>query len=136
MIAERTQSQQEQDRSAEPLLIQRVLAGEVNVFHDLIRPYEHGAFIVAYSILRNRDDAEEVVQQAMLNIFAPDQLAEADKFKAWAMRVVENESKMYRRKRREHLYETIEEMGDIAEDDKPIRPRQFADWRDLPSDVS
>jgi RNA polymerase sigma-70 factor (ECF subfamily) len=136
MIAEQTQSQEGQHRSAEPLLIRRILAGEVNVFHDLIRPYERGAFIVAYSILRNRDDAEEVVQQAMLNIFTHlNQLAEADKFKAWAMRVVENESKMYRRKRREHLYETIEEMGDIAEDDKPIRPRQFADWRDLPSDV-
>jgi RNA polymerase sigma-70 factor (ECF subfamily) len=136
MIAERTQSQQGQDRSPEPLLIQRILAGEVDVFHDLIRPYERGAFIVAYSILRNRDDAEEAVQQAMLNIFTHlNQLAEADKFKAWAMRVVENESKMYRRKRREHLYETIPEAGDIADDDKPIRPRQFADWRDLPSDV-
>jgi RNA polymerase sigma-70 factor, ECF subfamily len=136
MTVEHTQVAQSQEERGEPLLIQRILAGEVNLFHDLIRPYERGAFIVAYSILRNRDDAEEVVQQAMLNIFTHlGQLAEPEKFKAWAMRVVENEAKMYRRRRREHLYETIDELAEAREDAKPIRPRQFADWRDLPTDV-
>lgn len=136
MIAERTQLQAGQDRSSELLLIPRILAGEVNVFHDLIRPYERGAFILAYSILRNRDDAEEAVQQAMLNIFSRlKQLSEPDKFKAWAMRVVENEAKMYRRKKREHLYQGIDDTVDNGEDEKPIRPRQFADWRELPIDA-
>src|SRR6266581_7690044 len=107
MVVEHMQEQKAQDMPAEALLIQRILAGEVNLFHELIRPYERGAFILAYSILRNRDDAEEVVQQAILNIFTHlSQLAQADKFKAWALRVVENEAKMYRRKRREHLYES------------------------------
>lgn len=125
-----------QERSAEPLLIQRILAGERELFHDLIRPYERGAFILAYSILRNREDAEEAVQQAMLNIFSRlSQLGEVEKFKQWAMRVVENEAKMHRRKRRQHLYESIEASEPDAGEEKPFRPRQFADWRDLPSDV-
>jgi len=130
------EEQQIRTESAEPLLIQRVLAGEVNVFHDLIRPYERGAFILAYSILRNREDAEEAVQQAMLNIFTRlKQLTELDKFRAWAMRVVENEAKMHRRKRREHLYEAVDALAEANDDTKPVRPHQFADWRDLPSDV-
>ncbi len=126
----------EQEKSAQSSLVRRVLAGERELFHDLIRPYERGAFIVAYSILRNREDAEEAVQQAMLNIFSRlSQLDDADRFKQWAMRVIENEAKMFKRRRRQHLYETIDESNPDAAEEKPFRPRQFADWRDLPSDA-
>lgn len=122
--------------STERLLIERVLAGEKDLFHDLIRPYERGAFLMAYSILRNQDDAEEVVQQAMLKIFSHlAELAERDRFKQWAMRVIENEARMYRRKRRQHLYEPIDNSSTEGFEEKPFHPRQFADWRDLPSDI-
>jgi RNA polymerase sigma-70 factor (ECF subfamily) len=124
------------ERSSEPVLIQRILAGEKDLFHDLIRPYERGAFLLAYSILRNQDDAEETVQQAMFKIFSHlTQLTESDKFKQWAMRVIENEAKMYRRKRRQHLYEALDQSSTEAADEKPFYPKQFADWRDLPSDA-
>ena len=122
--------------SAEPLLIQRVLAGEKDLFHELIQPYERGAFLLAYSILRNHDDAEEIVQQGMVKIFVHlADLTERDKFKQWALRVIENEAKMYRRKRRQHLYESIDQNSTDASDEKPFYPRQFADWRDLPSEA-
>jgi len=112
------------------------VAGERTLFHDLIRPYERRAYLLAYSILRNPDDAEEVVQQAMLNIFSHlAELAERTKFKPWMMRVVENEAKMYRRRRRQHLYESIDHTTAEGNDDRPFQPRQFADWRDLPSDI-
>jgi RNA polymerase sigma-70 factor, ECF subfamily len=117
-------------------LIERVLAGERELFHDLIRPYERGAFILAYSILRSREDAEDAVQQAMLNIFSRlSQLDDLDRFKQWTMRVVENEAKMQRRKRREHIYESIDGSGSDASEEKPFRVRQFADWRELPIDI-
>jgi RNA polymerase sigma-70 factor (ECF subfamily) len=126
----------EREKATEGLLIQRIRAGEQELFHDLIRPYERGAYLLAYSILRNREDAEEAVQQAMLNIFSRlSQIDEVDKFKQWAMRVVENEAKMQRRKRRQHLYESFDASNSEGADEKPFRPRQFADWRDLPSDV-
>lgn len=117
-------------------LIRRILAGEKDLFHDLIRPYERGFFVVAYSILRNQDDAEEAVQQAMLKIFTHlAQLRESDTFKQWSMRIVGNEAKMYWRKRRQNLYESIDQNSTDASDEKPYRPKQFADWRDLPCDV-
>ena len=123
------------ERSSEPVLIQRILAGEKDLFHDLIRPYERGAFLLAYSILRNQDDAEETVQQAMVKIFSHlAQLTESEKFKQWAMRVIQNEAKMYRRKRRQHLYESLDQSSTEG-DEKPFYPKQFADWRDLPSDA-
>src|SRR5713226_6178720 len=125
-----------EEGSSEPVLIERILAGEKDLFHDLIRPYERGAFLVAYSILRNQDDAEETVQQAMVKIFSHlAQLTEREKFKQWAMRVTENEAKMYRRKRRQHLYESIDGSTPEPAQEKPFRPRQFAAWRELPSDL-
>ena len=126
----------EQEGTTPRLLIERVLAGERELFHDLIRPYERGFFVLAYSVLRNREDAEEAVQQAVLNVFSRlSQLDDHEKFKRWAMRVVENEAKMYKRKRREHLYESVDGSGADAAEEKPFRPRQFADWRELPSDI-
>lgn len=107
--------------SSEAVLIERILAGEKDLFHDLIRPCERRAFLLAYSILRNQDDAEETVQQAMVKSFSHlAQLAERDKFKQWAMRVIENEAKMYRRKRRQHLYESIDQSSAEASEDKPF----------------
>ena len=50
-------------------------------------------------------------------------------------RQVENEAKMYRRKRRQHLYESIDASNSEPAEEKPFRPRQFADWRELPSDL-
>src|SRR5260370_8238728 len=62
-------------------------------------------------------------------------LAEKDKFKQWAMRVIENEAKMYRKKRRQHLYQSIDQGSVEVSEDKPFYPKQFADWRDLPTDA-
>ncbi len=58
MIVPMMEEKVEQVRAAERLLIERIRAGEHELFHDLIRPYERGAYILAYSILRNREDAE------------------------------------------------------------------------------
>lgn len=55
------QEQKPDDSMTEAVLIQRILAGERDLFHDLIRPYERRCFLQAYSILRNQDDAEETV---------------------------------------------------------------------------
>jgi DNA-directed RNA polymerase specialized sigma24 family protein len=72
----------------------------------------------------------------MLNIFSRlSQLNDVESFKQWAMRVVENEAKMYRRKRRQHLYESIDTSTPEPAQEKPFRPRQFADCRELPSDI-
>ena len=124
------------EKSREPFLIQRIRAGERSCFHELIRPYERRAFLIAYSVLRNQADAEDAVQQAMLKIFLHlEQLVETDRFAQWAMRVVENEAKMYKRKRRQHLYQSVDEDQIKEGQAKHFCPKQFADWRDLPNEI-
>lgn len=115
-------------------LIARIRAGEKELFHDLIRPYERAVYSVAYSILRNTADAEEVAQEAVLKAFANlNQLRAEEKFKGWLLQITFNEARLRRRKDRKHLYESLDgadqdEVGDFM-------PRQFADWRDIPSEA-
>ena len=119
----------------EAALIARIRAGEKRLFHELIRPYERAVFTVAYSILRNSADAEEVAQEAMLKAFANlAQLRADDKFKGWLLQIAFNEARMRRRKERKHLYESLDD-GEQESDEGEFMPRQFADWRDIPSEV-
>ena len=50
-------------------LIERVLAGEKDLFYELIRPWERGVFLAAASILGNDADAEDAAQEAFLKAY-------------------------------------------------------------------
>jgi RNA polymerase sigma-70 factor (ECF subfamily) len=115
-------------------LIRRIRSGEKELFHELIRPYERGVYGVIHSVLPNPADAEEVAQEAVFKAFLHlDQLADDDRFKAWLLRIAVNEARMRRRKDRPQLYEAFDD--ETREDEEgDFRPRQFADWRELPSE--
>lgn len=118
----------------EPALIERIRRGERALFHELIRPYERGVYLAAYSILHNEADAEEVAQESILKAFMHlGQLREGEKFKAWLLLIVVNEARMRRRKDRRHLYESVDDPGAESKEGEFV-PRQFADWREIPSE--
>src|SRR5271166_5750239 len=50
----------------EAALIARVVAGERELFHELVRPYEKAVYFAAFSVLRNPQDAEDTAQETML----------------------------------------------------------------------
>src|SRR4051794_27327314 len=62
-------SNKEDVQRAEGALIARVCAGEKNLFYELVRPYERGIYVAAFSVLQNEQDAEEVAQEAVLKAF-------------------------------------------------------------------
>ena len=49
--------------------IRRILAGEKQLFHELIRPCERPIFFLLISILRNEADAEDAAQEAVVKIY-------------------------------------------------------------------
>lgn len=116
-------------------LIRRIRSGENELFHELIRPYERSVYGVIHSVLPNPADAEEVAQEVLFKAFLHlDQLSDDERFKAWLLRIAINEARMRRRKDRPQLYQSLDE--DAGKDEEgDFRPRQFADWRDLPSEV-
>lgn len=118
---------QEQD------LIRRILKGERKLFHDLVRPYERAVFMTAFAVLRNQADAEDAAQETMIKAFTRlEQLQSADKFKPWLLQIAVNEARLKRRGRRDFQYEPLDSPQDAEE---MYMPRDFADWREIPSET-
>jgi len=114
-------------------LIQRSTHGEHEAFYVLIRPYEKRVYAAALALLRNEADAEDCAQEAVLKAFKNiRQFRSEAKFSTWLIQIAVNEARMRRRKQRADLIEPIErdqrEEGTYA-------PREFADWREIPSET-
>jgi len=123
---------QAQGNVFEQALIRRVQAGDAEAFYELVRPYERAVFLAAVAIVKNQADAEEVAQEAVLKAFkALGRFRQESKFSTWLIQIAINEAKMKLRKDRRHLYESIEQ-GQKSDDGDYI-PRDFADWREIPS---
>jgi RNA polymerase sigma-70 factor, ECF subfamily len=117
--------------SYERQLVKDCKEGNRAQFQVLIEPYLRSIKLIAYSILKNTADMEEVAQEAILKAYMHiGQLREGESFKAWLLQIVGNEARMRLRKDRKHLYESVEQETN----EKPFQPRQFVSWRDIPSD--
>ena len=82
--------------------------------------YMASFFRTAYSILKNRHDAEDALQQTYLNAWKSRGLARPGSEKAWMMRILINECYSILRKRRHSLpMEEIKLLADasLASDD-------------------
>src|SRR5437899_154458 len=116
----------------EEMLIRRVLAGEHELFYELIRPYERRVYAAAFAILRNEADAEDVAQEAVLKAFRHIRQFRAEaRFSTWLIQIAVNEARM--RRRREHT-DLMEPIADRRDEEGNYTPRDFADWREIPSE--
>jgi RNA polymerase sigma-70 factor (ECF subfamily) len=114
--------------------LDRVCAGEKQLFYALIQPYERQVYRTAFAILRNQQDTEDVVQEAMLKALTHlKSFRREAKFSTWLIQITLNEARMRLRKERRNLYESIDEGVDNEEGD--YIPRDFADWREIPSEA-
>src|SRR5258708_24507492 len=114
----------------EAMLIRRVLAGEHELFYELIHPYERRVYAAAFAILRNEADAEDVAQEAMLKAFKHIRQFRAEaRFSTWLIQITVNEARMRRRKAHAHPVEPIVAREDA---ERASIPRHFAGWRESP----
>ena len=49
--------------------IRRILQGEKDLFHDLIRPCERGIYFLLLSLLKNETEAEDAAQEAVIKVY-------------------------------------------------------------------
>ena len=114
-------------------LISRVQQGERESFYELVKPYERRVYAAAMAILRNQEDAEDAAQEAMLKAFANIRRFRAEaRFSTWLIQITVNESLMRRRRERTVVMEGID---DRREEESNYQPREFADWREIPSEA-
>jgi RNA polymerase sigma-70 factor, ECF subfamily len=75
--------------------------GESQAFEFLVKRYEARTFSVAFGITRNREDAQDVVQQSFCKAFVHlDSFQEKSSFSTWLTRIVINEGLMCLRRNR------------------------------------
>ena len=114
-------------------LVKRVREGNADLFYELVRPYERRVYSAAFAILRNAADAEDAAQEAILNAFRYiKQFREEARFSTWLIQIAVNEARMRRRKNHADVMEPIADHPDEAGN---YVPRDFADWREIPSET-
>src|SRR2546423_9000194 len=118
----------------EEALIRRIRDGEQDLFYELVQPYERRVYFAAFAILRNQADAEDVAQEAMLKALKNIRQFRAEsRFSTWLIQITVNEARMSRRKYHAHMMEPI--AGRDEDDPGNYTPRDFADWREIPSET-
>jgi RNA polymerase sigma-70 factor, ECF subfamily len=114
-------------------LLRRVQNGESERFYELVQPYERRLYSAAFVILRNEADAEDAVQEAVLKAFAHIRQFRAEsRFSTWLTQITVNEALM--RRRRQHP-EIVGPLEDHQDEEGNYVPRDFADWREIPSEA-
>jgi RNA polymerase sigma-70 factor (ECF subfamily) len=116
--------------SDELALVQAAKAGDVGAFEDLVRRYDRNVFRIAQHITQNREDAEDVVQDAFLKAYGNlAQFQGQSKFYTWLVRIAVNEALMRLRRRRPERMVSLDEDVKTEEDSMP---REIADWSPNP----
>jgi len=107
-------------------LVARARTGDVGSFSTLLRRYEGKIFRLAMNITQNREDAEDVLQEAFLKAFEHlDQFQGNSRFYTWIVRIAVNQALMKLRKRRSDRAVSLDEQIDTGED---TIVREIAAW--------
>ena len=120
-------------RSNEEALIRKILEGEKDLFLELIRPHQRTVFATLISMLGSKEDAEDVTQEVLLKALARlHQFRRESAFGTWLIQIAINEARMRKRKMRHGI---MFSLTNEADDDGAYVPKEFADWREIPSEA-
>ena len=119
--------------TAEHVLICKILAGEKDLFLKLVGPYQRTVYATVISMLGSKEDAEDVTQDALLKALAHlHQFRRESAFGTWLIQIAINEARMCRRKLRHGIMFSLTSEPD---GDGAYIPKDFADWREIPSEA-
>ncbi len=98
--------------------IRQCLEGNADAFEPLVQRYQNAAFAVALGYLRDRTDAEDVVQDAFVAAFCKlSQLKDPTVFGSWFHRIVVNRCKEWSRRQKVGRLVRNDAHGDGAGDE-------------------
>lgn len=120
------------------VLVTRAKGGDLNAFEALVTRHERGIYNLAYRMLGNQHDAQDVTQQTFMN--ALEHLAEfreESSFATWLYRIASNAALKLIRKRRGLDTVSLEQNTEPQEDtDRIPHPEYIADWKQTPDTLA
>jgi RNA polymerase sigma-70 factor (ECF subfamily) len=112
-------------------LIARILSGERELFHELVRPYEKSVYFATFSILQNEQDAEDAAQETVLKALKNLRNFQAEaKFSTWLISIAVNDARARLRHARVLKFESVDETP--PDEDGGFTPSVISDWREVP----
>jgi len=127
------------DRQAETILARQLLTGEPGAFDRFVDYFRSKIFNYSWLMCGQREDAEEVAQEALLRVFERfSELREPEKVRSWVFRIAKNACLT---KRRRSVFAPSSSQEISLDSLMPARDGQngsikleIADWSRLPED--
>lgn len=124
------------DSASDNQLARDLLAGTPGAFDAFVGTYHGKLFRYSYAMCRQREDAEEVAQETLLQTFQNlHQLHDPDRLKPWIFRIAKNACLM---KRRKSVFAPTEELS--LDEFRPAKDGamrlEIADWSMLPDQAA
>jgi RNA polymerase sigma-70 factor, ECF subfamily len=114
-------------------LVAAIKNGESQAFEFLMKRHEAKTFSVAFRITRNREDAQDVVQQSFHKAFTHlDRFQEKSSFSTWLTRIVINEGLMCLRRTRARREVSL---VDVESESEELFPVEFPDRGANPAEI-
>jgi RNA polymerase sigma-70 factor (ECF subfamily) len=114
--------------------IRRILAGEKQLFHELIRPCERGIYFLLFSLLRNEAEAEDAAQETVIKIYRNLHLFRGEaQFRTWALSIARNEGLSRLRKAENRREDSLDALSEDQGGD--FTPSILTSWREVPTEA-
>jgi RNA polymerase sigma-70 factor (ECF subfamily) len=108
-------------------LIHHILSGDTRSYSVLIDRHKDLAFTIAYRLLNNREDAEEVVQDAFIKVYRSlSGFRQDSKFSTWLFRIVYNTAISKKRSKKPDFH-SMEDLTLLKDDSEPWETEDNAD---------
>ena len=104
-------------------------------FEAAVKLYADMVFRLAYSYLKNRADAEDVMQETLLKLYTQDPFDTPEHERFWVVRVAVNECRRLLRSPWRCRTGPLEEAPETAAFDTPAQSELFAEVMALPPDT-
>jgi RNA polymerase sigma-70 factor, ECF subfamily len=115
----------------ESTLVAEAQAGNAGAFTTLVKQYDRYIYRLALNITGNQQDAEDVLQEALLKAYTKlGQFHGESRFYTWLVRIAVNEALMKLRKRASEKNVSLDEP--VEGDNQKLVLREIEDWADNP----
>jgi RNA polymerase sigma-70 factor (ECF subfamily) len=115
----------------EATLVAEAQEGSAEAFTTLVNQYDRNIYRLALNITGNREDAEDVLQEAFLKAYTNlGRFQGNSRFYTWLVRIAVNEALMKLRKRRSDRTTSLDEP--MKTNDHELLPQEIEDWDDNP----